>query len=128
MNKLVTTRAFGATIIALSAVACATTTDRAADEVADNVATQATDANVPVETVVDASAITENESNTKTATNTDEEVDENRIICKRQQVTGSRFAKKICRTWAEWKQSADVGREFAEQSSRRGGLISPASN
>lgn len=35
------------------------------------------------------------------------EVDESRVICKRTIVTGSRFKKNICRTWAEWKQIED---------------------
>jgi hypothetical protein len=32
----------------------------------------------------------------------EEKKDENKLVCKREQQTGTRFAKKVCRTSAEW--------------------------
>ncbi len=34
-------------------------------------------------------------------------VDEDRIICKRYQVTGSKFKKKRCMSWAAWKEQEE---------------------
>ncbi|WDI33203.1 hypothetical protein PUV54_08335 [Hyphococcus flavus] len=48
-----------------------------------------------------------------------QEVDDSRVICKRTQVTGSRFRKNICRTWGEWKAIEDSSRSATEEAQRR---------
>lgn len=47
------------------------------------------------------------------------ELDEDRVICKRTIVTGSRFKKNICRTWAEWKQIEDESSRSVDTLQRR---------
>jgi len=39
------------------------------------------------------------------------EQDDN-IVCKRIQVTGSKFNKKVCMTWGEWKARQKAGKEY----------------
>lgn len=48
-----------------------------------------------------------------------DEADESRIICKRQVVTGSRFAKNICMTWAEWKDREQTSKDYTKNTLRR---------
>jgi len=52
-----------------------------------------------------------NKSNSK-------EQDDN-IVCKRMQVTGSKFQKKVCMTWGEWKDRAQASKEFMQNQNRR---------
>ncbi len=47
--------------------------------------------------------------------------EDDRLVCKRIQVTGSKFQKKVCMTWAEWKQRQAQGREFTQNTNRRTG-------
>lgn len=44
-----------------------------------------------------------------------------RMVCKRVQVTGSKFNKRVCMTWGEWKQRQEQGREFMQNHNRRMG-------
>ncbi|MEL7016971.1 MAG: hypothetical protein AAGK60_13030 [Pseudomonadota bacterium] len=118
-----------AAVLVAFATACTTTGESAQSVQASANAVEANSADLSETPATDAAEDATDEKSVKTASADGvNEEDENRIICKRQRVTGSRFTKKICRTWAEWKQSAESGREFAEQSSRRGGLIAPGSN
>ncbi|MEO0612207.1 MAG: hypothetical protein AAFY83_02655, partial [Pseudomonadota bacterium] len=66
---------------------------------------------------------------TKTAAATADEkseADDNRVICKRRPVTGSRFPKKECRTWREWKQIEDNSRALVEGNQRASRFNTPA--
>lgn len=47
------------------------------------------------------------------------EEDGDRIICKRIIVTGSRFKKNVCRTWAEWKEIEDQSSRSVDTLQRR---------
>jgi len=40
---------------------------------------------------------------------------ENRLICKREQQTGTRFARKICRTAAEWDAMETIAKRAAAE-------------
>ena len=46
-----------------------------------------------------------------------DDADLNKIVCKREQITGSRFNKRICLTRAEW---AEQTRNMEEQARRFG--------
>ncbi|MFQ5564381.1 MAG: hypothetical protein ACE5FO_12525 [Parvularculaceae bacterium] len=48
------------------------------------------------------------------------EVDNDRVICKRKIVTGSRFPKKVCMTWGEWKALEGESSGLVENIQRRG--------
>lgn len=45
--------------------------------------------------------------------------EDDRMVCKRVQVTGSKFHKKVCMTWGEWKEREAQGREFMQNQNRR---------
>jgi|GEM_PF-1637128 len=46
--------------------------------------------------------------------------DGNRRICKRTEVTGSRFAKKVCRTRDEWQAIQDISRNELDRRQKAG--------
>ena len=46
-------------------------------------------------------------------------VDDDNIVCKRMQITGSKFQKKVCMTWGEWKERAAAAKDFATTTNRR---------
>ncbi|NOX94448.1 MAG: hypothetical protein GXP04_04935 [Alphaproteobacteria bacterium] len=48
-------------------------------------------------------------------------VDEDRIICKRYQVTGSKFKKKRCMSWAAWKEQEDRAKVWMRDRQTRAG-------
>ena len=54
-----------------------------------------------------------------------EGADDNRIICKRERVTGSKFAKKVCMSWREWKQLQDNSRALVEGNQRAARFNTP---
>jgi len=41
-------------------------------------------------------------------------VDDDRIICKSTMITGSRFKKKLCMSWFEWKEVNQRGKEYTD--------------
>jgi len=45
--------------------------------------------------------------------------EDDRMVCRRMQVTGSKFQKKVCMTWAEWKEREAQGKEFMRDHNRR---------
>lgn len=45
--------------------------------------------------------------------------EDDRVVCRRIQVTGSKFQKKVCMTWAEWKEREAQGKEFMRDHNRR---------
>ncbi|NNE39761.1 MAG: hypothetical protein HKN14_02455 [Marinicaulis sp.] len=47
------------------------------------------------------------------------EEDGSRVICKRRQVTGSKFQKRICLTWDEWKAIEERSKDYASELDRR---------
>lgn len=51
------------------------------------------------------------------------EVDEDRIICKRIMRTGTRFTKKECRSWREWREMMEISRETTSEFTRRSTMI-----
>ena len=53
------------------------------------------------------------------------EVDDDRIICKRTIVTGSRFAKKVCKTWGEWKALEQDSQDGLNRTQRMGTYGTP---
>ena len=55
----------------------------------------------------------------------DAEVDDDRIICKRTIVTGSRFAKKVCKTWGEWKALEQDSQDGLNRTQRMGTYGTP---
>jgi hypothetical protein len=48
--------------------------------------------------------------------------DPNRVVCHKEQVTGSRFYKRICMTQAEWDQLTAQAEENQRKISQRTGL------
>lgn len=73
-------------------------------------------------TQVDAAVVADSETAETTqtaATEETNEVDESRVICKRKQVTGSRFAKNICMTWGEWKDMEERSKDYITNHQRR---------
>lgn len=48
--------------------------------------------------------------------------DPNRVICHKEQVTGSRFYKRICLTKAEWDQQTAAAAEMQRINSQRAGM------
>lgn len=85
-----------------------------------------TDATVASNAAAETPATTETAADATEATdeNAQEtaELDEDRVICKRIIVTGSRFKKNVCRTWAEWKQIEETSQRNTDaiQRSMRG--------
>ncbi|MDJ0642128.1 MAG: hypothetical protein QNJ15_04870 [Erythrobacter sp.] len=51
---------------------------------------------------------------------TAEQADENKIICRRTAITGSKFKKKICGTKKEWETLATRGARDTRELQRRG--------
>jgi len=52
-----------------------------------------------------------------------DETDRDRVICKRVVVTGSRFAKRRCHKWSEWKAMEDETQDSIRRMQRGpGGL------
>ncbi len=62
--------------------------------------------------------VTANETEV-TVADTEEAVDVNRMICKRTVVTGSRFTKKVCMTWGQWRDQAEEAKKFTRTSQGR---------
>ncbi len=54
------------------------------------------------------------ESTVVTAADTEEAVDLDRMICKRRVVTGSRFTRKVCMTWEQWRDRAEGGKDYTK--------------
>ena len=51
-----------------------------------------------------------------------------RMVCKSIAPTGSRIARKTCRTQSQWEEMAREGRDAAGQVQRRGDQTVPAGN
>ena len=45
--------------------------------------------------------------------------DEDRIICKRTVPTGTRFAKRECRSWREWREMREATQSVLDEGQRR---------
>ncbi len=45
--------------------------------------------------------------------------EDDRMVCRRVQVTGSKFQKKVCMTWGEWKAQEARGKDFMRDHNRR---------
>ncbi|MBT8431156.1 MAG: hypothetical protein HKP43_06365 [Altererythrobacter sp.] len=81
---------------------------------------------------------TETQVETTAAENTETEVasqpeaepatDENKIICRRTQVIGSRFTKRICGTQDEWDELARKGQISTAEFQAKGAGIRQAGN
>lgn len=54
--------------------------------------------------------------------------DENRVICRRTQVIGSKFSKRICGTQAEWDELARKGQISTAEFQAKGAGIRQAGN
>jgi hypothetical protein len=48
--------------------------------------------------------------------------DPDKVVCHKEQVTGSRFYKKICLTQAEWDQQTAKAERFQQLNSQRAGM------
>ena len=53
------------------------------------------------------------------------EQDQDRIICKKTRLTGSKFTKKICGTEEQWAQLTGRARDNAAEMQRRGKGLDP---
>lgn len=51
--------------------------------------------------------------------------DDNKVICRREAVVGSRFKKKVCATKAQWEEMYARNRETAQDMQRRGKGVDP---
>ncbi len=51
--------------------------------------------------------------------------DEDKIVCRRTAITGSKFKKKVCATKKEWASLGRRSRENAGEMQRRGKGLSP---
>jgi len=101
--------------------ACATTSDDAIVSQTDGEAISANS--------VEKAPTAEPSELTKTATVSNaekEEVDDDRVICKRRAPTGSRFKVKECRTWREWKQIEENSRALVDGNQRASRFNTPA--
>ena len=79
---------------------------------------------------VQAQAAPEGEAETEAAPTPEAEAatDENRIICRRTQVIGSKFTKRICGTQAEWDELARKGQVSTAEFQNKGQGIRQAGN
>lgn len=54
------------------------------------------------------------------------------VECRSQQVTGSNFARRVCRTKAEWRRTDGVQRqgvdEYSRQSAEKSSIVAPGSS
>jgi len=65
----------------------------------------ASNSDIVVAVVGDAAAIASEEI---------EYADDDRIICKRTIITGSRFKNKVCMSWFEWKETRLRSKEYID--------------
>ena len=91
------------------------------------VSLQAQPASEPEEAQAEA-ASTEAVEPQETAPETEAATDENRVICRRTQVIGSKFTKRICGTQAEWDELARKGQISTAEFQAKGAGIRQASN
>ena len=61
----------------------------------------------------------------QTAALAEESTDKNRVICKRTTVTGSRFSKKVCKTWDEWRFLEEQSKQGLERTQQLGTVGTP---
>ena len=66
-----------------------------------------------------AAAVATADGEAPTTTAAAEEVDQDRVICKRLIITGSRFKQKVCHTWKEWQEIEEAARANADEIQRR---------
>jgi uncharacterized protein (DUF2147 family) len=85
-----------------------------------------TAANTEVEAVVadestpaEASAVSAEEQ----AALDEQSAEWNKVVCKRKVVTGSRFAKKVCMTRADWRDNERRGRDLIDDIQRGSGQV-----
>ncbi len=48
--------------------------------------------------------------------------DSTKIVCRNDEITGSRFTQRICRTKAEWKHAEDIAASYRREVDDRQGL------
>ncbi len=53
------------------------------------------------------------------------EIDMNEVVCRKQQATGTRFGKEVCKTRQEWEDAAKAGGDPLSGSQRRALQFSP---
>lgn len=49
----------------------------------------------------------------------DPDIDMNETVCRKEITTGTRFARKVCRTRQEWEDAAKAGGDVVSGSTRR---------
>lgn len=73
--------------------------------------------------LADASAVT---GASEEALETDDStVDGDREICKRRIITGSRFPKRVCLTWDQWREIEYNSKQLGREIQRIGGHSNP---
>ncbi len=80
------------------------------------------------ETEVEATEAANTETQAAPAPAAEPATDENRIICRRTQVIGSKFTKRICGTQAEWDELARKGQVSTAEFQNKGQGIRQAGN
>ena len=63
--------------------------------------------------------VTEGDGVIANAQKSNSKVDDDNIVCKRMQITGSKFQKKVCMTWGEWKSRQEASKALAIENNRR---------
>jgi hypothetical protein len=48
--------------------------------------------------------------------------DPDKIVCHREETTGSHFKRQVCMTRAQWKQQEEAAEEYKRQVNDRGGV------
>ena len=79
----------------------------------------------PIESSVEAPADDSAVQDAQVASLEEDAVDDDRVICKRTIVTGSRFKKKVCKTWAEWKLLEEQAQQGLGRSQQLGTTGTP---
>jgi hypothetical protein len=83
------------------------------------------------DTAVASKNVVITKNNTKTTANksTSKTFSDSDMVCKRKILTGSRFAKRVCMTRAEWRAIQELGQKTAGDFQSRGGRTNqPVSN
>ena len=64
----------------------------------------------------------------KTQASGEQQLDPNRIVCRKEEVTGSRFEKRVCMPQSEWDQMTASAQRGAQINNQRAGMGETQSN
>ncbi len=82
----------------------------------ETVSNKEVDANANTEMGYD---VAEGDGVVANAQKSNSKMDDDNIVCKRTQITGSKFQKKVCMTWGEWKDRQEASKEFMMNHNKR---------